>query len=251
MTEPRDEARPPATEVAQHGVGDDPRRVPEHVVDASPTHAERRPWALPGLLLALGVLLLVFGLLAYGANGRRSGLPFDDALLRWIHGHLHGTVLDHVMLGATDVGRTPGLAIITLVAVAACLRARRALDATFLVVAVLGAAVLNPLVKEAFRRARPALWTSIAPEHSYSFPSGHASGSAALACALVLVTRQQRWGWIVAVLAPLGAFTIGVSRMYLGVHYPSDVLAGWTFGVAWALGVHALLERRQRLRTSR
>src|SRR4051794_32747183 len=98
----RDEPPSGETQVAQHGVGDEPRRVSEEVVGTSPTQAERRPWALPGLLFALGVLLLVFGLLAYGANGRRSGIPFDDALLRWIHGNLHGAVLDRVMVDATD-----------------------------------------------------------------------------------------------------------------------------------------------------
>lgn len=101
------------------------------------------------------------------------------------------------------------------------------LDAAFFLTAVGGAMVPNVLAKTMFGRARPALWTTLDPAPFYSFPSGHAMGSAALAVALGFLVASRRGRWPVWVLG--GLFQLGVdwSRVCLGVHFPSDVLAGW------------------------
>src|SRR5690606_20385315 len=104
---------------------------------------------------------------------------------------------------------------------------RRFRESIFAAAALGGSALLNIATKQFFARARPALWESIAPETSYSFPSGHAMGSMTLAVVLVLLAWPTRWRW--AALAAMAFFVamVGLSRMYLGVHYPSDILAGW------------------------
>jgi len=88
------------------------------------------------------------------------------------------------------------------------------------------------------------LWESIAPEITYSFPSAHAMGSMALACVLVLLAWPSRWRWWVAVPAALFVLGVGLSRVYLGVHYPSDILAGWAAALVWTIAVHGLVFRR-------
>ena len=90
-----------------------------------------------------------------------------------------------------------------------------------------GSALLNLAAKQAFARDRPSLWESIAPEHNYSFPSGHAMGSMTLAVALVLLAWNTRWRWPVVAAMAVFVPMVGLSRVYLGVHYPSDILAGW------------------------
>ena len=98
---------------------------------------------------------------------------------------------------------------------------------------------LRTWAKQLFARERPSLWESIAPEATYSFPSGHAMGSMTLAAVLILLAWRTRWRWPVALLT--GAFTVlvGLSRVYLGVHYPSDILAGWAAALAWTVGIYA------------
>lgn len=104
-----------------------------------------------------------------------------------------------------------------------------------------GSALLNLGAKQLFARERPTLWESIAPESTFSFPSGHAMGSMTLACVLVLLAWHTRWRWWLAV--PMALFTamVGLSRVYLGVHYPSDILAGWAAAAAWTVVAYLLV----------
>ena len=110
-------------------------------------------------------------------------------------------------------------------------------------IALAGSALLNLAAKHYFGRARPAFWLSLAPETSYSFPSGHAMASMTLATVLVLLAWRSRWRWPVLVAAPGFALAVAASRVYLGVHYPSDILAGWTAAIAWTAGVYVVVFR--------
>ncbi|MDO4263722.1 MAG: phosphatase PAP2 family protein, partial [Deinococcus sp.] len=107
------------------------------------------------------------------------------------------------------------------------------------------AVALDALMKVLFSRPRPELWPRLVEETSASSPSGHATMSAALAtwAALLLWPRLGRWRWLVVPAGILYAGTVGLSRIILGVHYPSDVLAGWLTGLALVLGVFRLLGR--------
>lgn len=102
--------------------------------------------------------------------------------------------------------------------------------------------VLNPLLKELFARARPDVWVEPIDVSPHSFPSGHAANTAALAAAVVLVvwsSRGQRPTLIVGIAgaAIAGVVLVGVGQLALGVHYPSDILAGWLWAGAWAAAV--------------
>ena len=100
--------------------------------------------------------------------------------------------------------------------------------------------LLTQVIKALVMRPRPVLWASIRPEHTYSFPSGHAMDTAALATALGFLLWQHRAAWPAQVVGPLFVLGVGWARMYLGVHYPSDVLAGWSGAVGWVVLVQGL-----------
>lgn len=95
-------------------------------------------------------------------------------------------------------------------------------------------------------RVRPHLWESPAPEFDYGFPSGHAMSSMTLVAVLVILTWGSRWRWWVLAAGTIFVLVIGWTRLYLGVHYPSDILAGWMASIAWAVGVSWVIKPWQR-----
>ena len=139
------------------------------------------------LALFAGVLapLFLFGELA---DGIREGEPFsfDEAILHFMRRHASDS-LDQLMLFASWIGSGPVIGTIDVLACLLLLSRRRWADALFWTLATGGAALLNLVAKEGFERIRPDLWQSIAPETSFSFPSGHAMQTTALATALVVL----------------------------------------------------------------
>ena len=166
--------------------------------------------------------------------------PFDEPGLRWLHRHA-SPGLDQLAIFFTDWGNTgPMLGAGVLVAAGLAVAGHRRTAGLF-AAGVGGSMLLTQLIKHVATRPRPALWLSIRPEHTFSFPSGHAMDTAALAAALFFVVpRRWRGAWG---LAPLFALGVGWARPYLGVHYPSDVLAGWSSAVGWVLLVQLAARR--------
>lgn len=197
----------------------------------------RARWALL-LVLFFGVAipLVAFGVLADDVWESTGGIGPDEAILRYVHGH-STPALDGVMTFISLIGYAYGVVPMVPIVLVALLVARKRGNALFWAVALGGTGALNQAAKLFFRRARPELWTSLAPEHTYSFPSGHAMGSMGLVAALAVLAWPTRWRWWAIVVG--GAFTllVGFSRVYLGVHYPSDVVAGWAAALAWVLGL--------------
>ncbi|MCX6050405.1 MAG: phosphatase PAP2 family protein, partial [Chloroflexi bacterium] len=113
---------------------------------------------------------------------------------------------------------------------------RRQPHQAILLVTTFGSAVwINALLKLVFARSRPLLFPPLVLETDYSFPSGHAVAAISLYGLLaVLLWRQRHYGW--ALLAGVWVLAVAVSRVYLGVHYPSDVLASLTIGGLWLYG---------------
>jgi undecaprenyl-diphosphatase len=145
--------------------------------------------------------------------------------------------LDEAMLEVTALGGGSVLIMMAIVAALFLWMTEHKWSVYLLIISVIGGQLLNVLLKEIFQRPRPTAVQWGEPVNSLSFPSGHAMISViTYGCIAYLVgrlspTRRLRWSvWIVAALL-VGA--ICFSRMYLGVHYPSDVLAGICGGVAW------------------
>ena len=118
--------------------------------------------------------------------------------------------------------------------------------ARYFLLSVGGAVILNLLLKLFFNRTRPQVIPWLWQEGDSSFPSGHSSMAAALAVTVVALLWRTPYRWPVLVLGVVYTLIMGLSRVYLGVHYPTDVLAGWALGVAWAAGVAVLLWERLR-----
>jgi membrane-associated phospholipid phosphatase len=196
----------------------------------------RRNWERI-LALFFGVLLplAVFAALAEDVV-ERENLWWDESLLRWLHGHAT-PVLDSTMVVVSRLGMWWGLVPFDLAVTLGLVLRRRWARATFFAISVGGAGLLNVVTKQVFGRERPALWSSIAPAQNFSFPSGHAMGSAATAAAAAVLCWNTRARWPVVVGATLWVLLVSASRAYLGVHYPSDLVAAWVASLAWVFGL--------------
>jgi membrane-associated phospholipid phosphatase len=177
-------------------------------------------------------------------------LAFDRAVLDALH-RWQSPALDLVMSALSAMG-SEAVAVI-LVGVLSWLTYRRWWGtAAALLVVTVGAQLLNSVLKSLFQRTRPAPHAGILPGQSFSFPSGHAMVSAAFYFFLAylgwrLLRGRWRIGWVAMLAALIGL--IGLSRLYLGVHFPSDVLAGYVAGFIWVQSVllgEQLLHRGRR-----
>lgn len=172
-------------------------------------------------------------------------IPFDHLALEWMQAR-HSPALDALMLFFSAIGYQYGVIPVDVLLVLLLVARRRWPEAWFAGLSLAGSALLNIAAKHHFARPRPELWTSIAPEATYSFPSGHAMGSMTLAAVLVLLAWPSRARWLVMALMLVFVPMVGVSRVYLGVHYPSDILAGWAAALAWVAGSYWLVFGRSR-----
>ncbi len=139
----------------------------------------------------------------------------------------------------TSLGGTAVLTLLTAAALGFLALKRQWGDALFVLLSVAGGTALSYALEESVQRARPDFSAAVAQMQTYSFPSGHAFLSAVtfLTLGALLARVQQRKELKIYVLAVAISLTIlvGLSRIYLGVHWPSDVLAGWSAGAAWAI----------------
>ena len=167
-------------------------------------------------------------------------IPFDEPLLRFARDVAHDG-FDRCFVLLSKLGYEWGVVPFDIGFVLVLAAFRKLREGLFAGVALGGSALLNLGAKQLFARERPTLWESIAPESTFSFPSGHAMGSMTLACVLVLLAWHTRWRWWLAL--PMAVFTamVGLSRVYLGVHYPSDILAGWAAAAAWTVVAYLLV----------
>jgi undecaprenyl-diphosphatase len=187
---------------------------------------------------------LSFAWLARGVFADRF-VNFDDGVIAWLHGYW-GPLADQVMLFFTTMGESLVLGLWIALAALVLLRRGRWIDAAGLIVAGAGAGILNQLLKAIFQRVRPDLFQGPFHLTSYSFPSGHSMGSIAcygmLAFVLIRVLRRPLHRVLVALAAALLVFCVGLSRVYFGVHYPTDVAGGFLAGGFWLAISIALTE---------
>lgn len=197
----------------------------------------RRPIGF--VVIAVAVLLwLVLGLLG-GATNR-----FDSRLVLALGSQRSAEpALTHAALALTTLGGATATLSLGLAAAVALAARGRPLAAAQLSAVILSGRLLVDLLKLVFDRARPGFEAHPVLVHSASFPSGHSANSMItfLAVALFLAPAAHR---PIAVVAAVGAsLVVGATRVVLGVHWPSDVLAGWLLGLAWAAGWHWLCDR--------
>ncbi|GBF06630.1 PA-phosphatase-like phosphoesterase [Deinococcus aerius] len=213
-------------------------------------HLLARHWTQLALLL-LGILLPLLLLADLTEDVfREGGYPWDQSVLAWYAAH-RTPGLTRLARGLALLGGVPLLPLITAAIALGLARVGARAHAWFLAAAVGGATLLNVLAKVIFQRPRPDELGAVLSEPGYSFPSGHAMSNMAFGFALALVFWRSRAGWPAAVLGVGWALAVGLSRNYLGVHYPSDVLAGFAASAVWVTGLYLILGQRwPRLRRS-
>jgi membrane-associated phospholipid phosphatase len=194
------------------------------------------------LLLLIGVCLplLVVETLAADVGKYEGGFPWDVTILLAVHATAQ-PALTIAVTAFTELGVIWGVLPASIVLGLLLLKSRRWRSLAYWMIALLGSAVINRTAKEFMHRIRPQLW-DYPPISEYSFPSGHAMSSMAFAVALIILMWNTRWRWWVVLSGSLFVVAIGWTRVYLGVHYPSDVLAGWMISLAWAIGVSFVIK---------
>src|SRR4029079_8350757 len=207
-----------------------------------------------GILLLGGFIVAAFGAWVFEevADNVEVGATqaFDDAVLRWMGAH-HSTAIDNIILEITALAT--GTVVVMIVAVAALflVLTRHKYSAILLLVSTIGGLVLNLILKTGFNRPRPTIFVPEVRAVSSSFPSGHAMSAAIVygtVAYLAARLHKRRWARaLIMIVALLVIVLICISRLYLGVHYPSDVVAGVSIGLAWAAFCMATLEAIQRL----
>jgi undecaprenyl-diphosphatase len=190
---------------------------------------------------AAAAALIVFAWLANGVL-REQTAGFDAAVRSAVHAWATPS-LTFIMLGFTQLGSGPFLIGVGALVVWRLAAAGRKHAALLLAIAALGGEALDQILKLCFHRPRPDAFFGLADPATYSFPSGHALTATCFygVLAAVLAARTpsvvaKAGLWALAVVL---AGLIGFSRVYLGVHYPSDVLAGYAAGIVWIAAVRA------------
>jgi membrane-associated phospholipid phosphatase len=208
---------------------------------------------LAALLLAtFSACTAVFAMLAEEMASDEL-VSVDGAVVAWLHTNATGFVTT-LLSAVTRLGDTQVLVTVTVPAVLALLLRRRVAHAALTAAALAGGEALNWALKAAFERPRPSFSDPLATAAGFSFPSGHAMISMTVYGALAFVTaasvRSRRAQLLVLISATLLISAVDFSRIYLGVHYASDVLAGYIAGLAWlALCALTLLGTARRRRS--
>jgi undecaprenyl-diphosphatase len=194
------------------------------------------------LLFVLGfyVPLLIFVWLATQIWKLEGGLDWDVSILMAVHATAQAR-LDAIAATLTDFATVWGVAPVSIVLPFVLLYQRRWRSLIYFMITMLGCGVINVVAKLLLHRVRPSLWDYPALS-DFSFPSGHAMSSMILVAALVVLSWGSRWCSWIAALGSVFVIAIGWTRLYLGVHYPSDIVAGWMVAIAWAVGMSLVVK---------
>ncbi len=206
------------------------------------------------LVLTLGLscsMLVMFAELAWQTIFRHTMDMFDNVII-WLVRYFANPMLDQIMIFISNLGYGYVYGFIVVIAFSILAYYRRWLEFAGLVISLAGGAVLNNLLKMLFERARPDEFRLVAAA-GFSFPSGHAMGVIYFYGMVVFLIARRIKSWrrryVLTAATILFIAAMGISRIYLGVHYPSDIVAGYTAGGMWlmfSISLMMLWERKAR-----
>lgn len=215
-----------------------------------PRGARRLPPTLAAAGICAGAIALA---LAAGLILARHPFGFDRTIIVAVHGAgpawLRAAAIDLTALGGVTVLTLAVVATIVLL-----LAERLRTTALLVAAATLSGSWVVTALKDAFGRARPGIVDHLVAASGMSFPSGHAANSAVVYLTIAALVSQVAAARAVrnavVAIAVLLVGMIGATRVYLGVHWPSDVLAGWSFGTLWAIGWWQIAKRTRPMLTA-
>ncbi|MDX2216032.1 MAG: phosphatase PAP2 family protein [Oculatellaceae cyanobacterium bins.114] len=195
------------------------------------------------LLLLFGVYLPLqaFAILALQIWKLEGGLTWEVPLMMMIHNMASATI-DRLAETLTHLGSATRVAPVAGAIALAFFLQKRWRSLIYLLTTLVGCVAINLAAKELWHRIRPHLWDGYVLPQDFSFPSGHAMTSMAFAATLIILTWGSRWIWLTFPLGSVYVAAIAWTRLYLGVHYPSDILAGWMLAIAWAMGMSLVVK---------
>jgi len=186
------------------------------------------------LIICLGIL----GILFYFSKEIIQGenIAFDESFLLKLHQYTNSE-LNAVMLFITRLGNPETIITLVVVTLAILSSKKYLIEAKIFAVGCLVAEILGVGLKFLFGRSRPELWTRLISETSFSFPSGHALGSLFVYgfIAYLLAQAYPNFSKLIYIFSGILIVTIGFSRLFLGVHWPSDIIAGYGLGFIWLM----------------
>lgn len=197
-----------------------------------------------GVVLSAGLALALLGLWGLSALTEEvlegDTAELDRAVLLWLE-QRSTPWLDRVALEVTAMGDTMVIVLVAAVAASLLWLLAQQAHAWLVVLSVGGAGVITPVLKATFDRPRPQVFElqGVFAEHSAAYPSGHATMSMVTLVTIAFIVHRlsdrRRTSVLAALLAGITILSIGLSRLYLGLHFPSDVMAGYATGFAWAI----------------
>lgn len=211
------------------------------------------------IALAIGAgFTYLFGWLAEEVTENEFGVD-NTAILLHIHA-FRSPLLDGIAFTFTWIGSPVGIVLISILIVAGLWLRKRYVDIGMYGAVLIGASVMVLTLKIFFHQLRPQVFPPLVHETSFSFPSGHSLTSFSawgfVAWWVVSIDPRKVWRWVLGALGVLVAALVALSRLYLGVHWPTDVLAGFFLGFGWVavcafgqrwLTRHARRERKKQL----
>lgn len=226
-------------------------------MDTTPTNQKR--WfeflslsLLLGLLAAIGTIIFFSWLTDEVLEG--DAVQFDEATRAAVH-QLASPVMTAIMRGFSFIGSTIALTIATIIVLVRFAQKKWNHEAKLFAATMIGGALLNITLKLTFKRARPTPFFDLTPPETYSFPSGHSLMSfcffGALAAILSTRIKNRRARAFMWIFATMMFLSIGFSRIYLGVHHTTDVIAGFSAALIWIFMVRFVemqIARRKRRR---
>lgn len=202
------------------------------------------------LIIAL-ISVIPFLFLAFRGLTDSISLTETDYKIGAFFYNLRTPMRTNVAITITRIGNVLGQAVTTIIiTMVLILRKKWRTGLWFGLTVLFGAAGLNGLMKEVFARVRPDQIDHLVQQGGYSFPSGHSMGSMIIYGGLLFIIfrymSSRRGNWLIgkivlSIILGLVILSIGLSRIYLGVHYPSDVIGGFALGLSWLTSMIALL----------
>ena len=184
---------------------------------------------MPYLILGIGCILFVLSVIGlYSPSVSR----FDLYIIQVLYEHRNKT-LDHITIALAYLGGMPFVLIFTLLWCLFCAWYKKYSTLTFILMGVIGSIALGWLLKWCFSRPRPPEVYHLVENYGASFPSVHSVCAATFASLILLISQNHSKQSYFIGGAGLWLLFMGLSRIYTGVHYPTDVLAGWSIGFIW------------------
>lgn len=197
------------------------------------------------LVLGISLPLLLFGILALKVGESSSGLPWDLSILFALHA-MEQPQLESWAIILTFTCTSLGIVFLAAPVILILGYQKQWRSLLYLILTLSGSGILSQSAKVFFHRMRPHLWQSSYPFPStFSFPSGHALLSMTFVTVFILLTWRTKWRGLVIGLGGLFVLAIAWTRLYLGVHFPSDILAGWFLAITWSILSSLLLNIHQ------